>query len=411
MIKVGKYTAALLLVVVGSLLLIDLTTNTELTGKITNWWPVVIILLGIEYLFISVIYRSPDRKIGFAIGSLILSIVLSIAVIGYTTFPNMSFLSSINIGSVSFSNEKGKAFDKAIVRVPVNDKHDKVYIHNLNGQIEIIAGDVDQIEIATTIYVNKLSDEEANDVANDSNVIFEDNGSSLKIEAKGKEYRVFGIKQKPRMNMVITVPMDKALDYDLDMTNGKLVASDIKIKDIFIVDTTNGSIHVSNIVGDVLAESTNGNIQVEQIVGDVDLETTNGSITTNNVDGDVISETTNGKIIGSNLSGKLDVETTNGSITLTEVLHDVEAATTNGSITVHTSSIGGDWELDTTNGKVELFVPEQSDFEVDGSGARDGIQSDFRLKISKGNVRGIVGNGEHEIKIDTNSGIGIYKNS
>ncbi|MEX1031257.1 MAG: DUF4097 family beta strand repeat-containing protein [Paenibacillaceae bacterium] len=411
MIKVGKYTAALILVIVGSFLLIDLTTNTKFTGELINWWPSIIILLGMEYLLLSLIYRGPDHKMGFAIGSLILSIVLSIAVIGYTSFPNVNFLNSIKIGNITFSDKSGRSYDKGITIVPISDKQDKVYIHNPNGDIEIIPGDVDNIEIATTMYVNKLSDEEADDIAAKSSVKFEDNNGILKIEAKGKEYRIFGIKQKPRMDLIITVPAGKAEDYELDMTNGKLEASGIAVKDSFKIDTTNGAIHVNNIQGKIDAHTTNGTVLVENIHGDVELDTTNGAITTNDVDGDISADTTNGKIIASRISGKVDAKTTNGSITLLDVLHDVKADTTNGGITIHTISLGGDWELDTTNGNIEIYLPEQSDFEIDGSAGYKDIQTDFPLRVSDRDVSGSVGTGEHNITIDTNSEIGVYKNS
>jgi hypothetical protein len=411
MIKVGKYTAALILVIVGSLLLIDLTTNTEFTGEILNWWPAIIILLGVEYLFISLIYRGPDRKIGFAVGSLILSIVLCIVVVSYTTFPNINILNSINIGNISFSDKTSTPYNKDMINVPVTEKQNKVQIYNPNGDIEIISGQLDHIQIATTIYVNKLSKEEADDIVNNSNVTYEENGSTLKLEAEGKEYRVFGIKQKPRMDLVITVPANLVVNYDLDMKNGKLVASDITTADHFMITTTNGSIQVNNMVGDIFAKTTNGKILVDNIQGDVDLDTTNGSITTNVVDGDVKAATTNGKISGDTLTGSVDIETTNGSITLTDVLHDVEADTTNGSITIHTNSLGGDWELDTTHGKIDIYVPEHSNFDVEGSGGNKQIHSDFPLKITGRDVSGIVGNGQHKIKLDTNSGIGIYISS
>src|SRR5690554_5817908 len=126
MIKVGKYTAALLLVVVGGFLLIDLTTNSEFTNELINWWPAIIIALGIEYLLLSSIYRGPDRKLRFAIGSLILSVVLSIAVICYTSFPNENFLNSIKIGNMIFSDKTGKVYDKGTTIVPMNNKQDKV---------------------------------------------------------------------------------------------------------------------------------------------------------------------------------------------------------------------------------------------------------------------------------------------
>ncbi len=410
MIKVGKYTAALVLVVVGTLLLVDLTTNREITGELINWWPAVIIMLGVEYLLISSIYRGPDRKVGFAVGSLIISVVLSIAVIAYTSFPNFNFPTSFDFGNMGFTDKSGKSYDKGTTFIPLKDKHNKLSILNPNGDIEIKAGDVDEVQIVTTLYVSKLKNDEADAIAEASSVEFIESGSSIEIEAKGKEYRIFGIKQKPRMDMIITVPLGNEVDYDIDMTNGKLVASDISVKDNFVVETTNGGITIREIQGEIIAYTTNGAVLVENIQGNVELDTTNGTITANDVDGDMLADTTNGKIIATRISGDVEADTTNGAIRLTDVYEDVLADTTNGGITVRSASLGGDWELDTTNGRIEIYLPELANFEVDGNAASyKTIQSDFSLNISKGEVSGSIGTGEHKITIDTNSELGIYK--
>ncbi len=411
MIKVGKYTAALILVIVGSLLLLDLTTNMDVTDELIKWWPAVIIMLGIEYLLLSSIYRGPDHKLGFAVGSLILSLVLSIAVIGYTSFPNMSFFNSINIGNIAFSDKNGKSYDKGTTEIPMLNKYDKVYVHNPNGEIEIITGDIEDIEIATTLYVSRMKSDEADEIAEASSVEYKDNGDTLEIEANGKEYRLFGIKQKPRMDMIITVPAGKEVDYEIDMTNGKLVAKDIAVKEIFEIKTTNGGITISDIQGKVFAHTTNGAMLIENIQGSIELDTTNGTITANNVDGDMFANTTNGKIIATQISGKVEADTTNGSITLTDVYEDVVADTTNGGIVVRSVTLGGDWELDTTNGAIKIYLPELANFEIEGDAASyTTVHSDFPLSISKGEVSGRVGTGEHEININTNSELGIYKN-
>lgn len=222
MIKAGKYTAAILLVTVGSLLMLDLTMNTELTAGLLKWWPALLILIGLEYLLLSVVYRDPDTKLSLAVGSILMSVILSLAVIGFTQAASIDFFKYINsnsFGSFVSSYESGFAYNKGITNIPFNEGIDKITIDNPNGMVKMIAGDVAEIQIQTKLYVSKLKGKQSDEIADLSKIDYHENGKTLEIAAKGHEYTIFGVKQKPRMNLTITVPQNRGADFELDLKN------------------------------------------------------------------------------------------------------------------------------------------------------------------------------------------------
>lgn len=391
--KVGKYTAALLLVAVGVLLLIDFTMDTNWLGKAANWWPLIIIGLGLEYLILGLFARDPEKKVGIAFGNLFFSVLLSLGVLIFTQASSFNVFGNwgIHIGGISLADESGIKYEKETV-VSLDSQVKRVKLQNHNGHVIMAAGDVQHIEIEIDLYVPKSLEDEAEDIVNNSKIVTNNAGSTLELRADGKEYRLFGVKQKPRMNLTVTVPRDHALDYELDLVNGKVQADGINIIDTFKADTTNGAIVISNMNGNVVAD------------------TTNGTVTVTDVKGDVHADTTNGKVILERISGVVNAETTNGSIEMNDVRDAVTADTTNGSVIVRTNQLGGNWKLDTTNGKIEVFLPEDASFQVKGETSWGKITSDFPLDIDKKNASGSVNGGTYKLHIDTNSSIGIYQN-
>lgn len=93
---------------------------------------------------------------------------------------------------------------------------------------------------------------------------------------------------------------------------------------------------------------------------------------------------TNGGLTVEGISGRLDLETTNGGIHLAAVGGDVNAETTNGHIEVDLE--GRRWEGEglrarTTNGGVELIVPEGYNADVEASTTNGGLDFEFPVTI------------------------------
>jgi hypothetical protein len=245
-----------------------------------------------------------------------------------------------------------------------------VTINDVDGNIVIQSGPITQIEIQSTVIVNKLKQEEAQKVADRSKIESSVSGNTLMIEAKGDEYNgIFGIKQKSRINLVVTLPSDRKIDLDAITRNGALEANAIQINHELRLETSNGSIHAADI------------------------------------DGNIHLSTSNGAIEASHIGGEAEAKTNNGKITLTEVAASVVAHTTNGAV-----QVGGGWDLESSNGMIGLYVPASGDYQIKGDTSNGSAKTDLPLQTNKHKIQGIVGSGKYLIEFHTsNSSIEVNK--
>lgn len=415
MLKVGRYTAALLFVTVGVLLLLDQTTGSEHLLLLLDWWPLLLIMLGVEYLLFSFIFRKGERQLKLDMGGLFLSVLVSAAVLGTTQadriphkwFENLDF--NIDTLNLSFSSESGYSFDKDIVRIPVNSETGRIIIDNPNGSVDVQAGNVSEIEIKTTVWVDKVDEAEARAIAEQSGI--EHNaGSTLRISAKGKEYTGgFPNKRKPRMNMIVTVPAAHKADYELQLRNGRVGVNQVPVKQELKAHTNNGAVSVTGINGSVTAGTTNGTVEVLRVTGKVSIDTTNGAVTAKEIGGKLSVDTTNGAVTVEQAGDTVEADTTNGKITIREAAAGIKADATNGAISVYTHKVGGSYELDNMSSSIELWIPANADVEIKGSTSYGSISTNLPLTVEGKKISGRIGSGTHQIKLDTNSKIEVNR--
>ena len=115
--------------------------------------------------------------------------------------------------------------------------------------------------------------------------------------------------------------------------------------------------------------SSNGTIRVEDIEGNVRLETSNGTIRMRKLRGRVDAKTSNGTIEGDDLVGEAVLRTSNGAIRIDRVQGGIEATTSNGSIhaAVSKPKPGQPLRFESSNGSIDLAIAELANNEVRAS--------------------------------------------
>ncbi|RAV17650.1 DUF4097 family beta strand repeat-containing protein [Paenibacillus contaminans] len=381
MLKVGRYTAAALMVLVGALLLIDQSTGSSYLAKAVEWWPAVLIALGVEYMLFSFIYHKGERQLKLDLGGVMIAVIIAAIVVGTTQAGKISF-DWFNV----VSGNGGQKFEKEATTVPLASGTEQIELDNTNGPIYIKSGAVTGILIEATVYVDMSDTAEAEKIADLSKIEYKE-GSKLHIEAKGEPYSgKLGIRRTPRMDLVVTVPETSGYDFDFETRNGKIEVDRIAAKSRLKLQTTNGSLTLTDINGNTEARTTNGSINAANIKGDAELKTTNGSVDISQVE------------------GKVKVESTNGKIILDQAGREVIAITSNGKIEARSNTIGGDWELRTTNSKVETELPSTGNFTVDGATTNSSVDTDLPLSKDKNSIEGKIGTGEHKVLIRSSNG-------
>lgn len=131
---------------------------------------------------------------------------------------------------------------------------------------------------------------------------------------------------------------------------------------------------------------------------------------------DLDLEAFNGGIGVDNVTGHLDMETMNGGIALRHVAGDVRGSTTNGGVTVELDGdrwTGAGLDLRTTNGGVNLTLPEGYNARLETGTVNGGFQIDFPITVQGSIGRRLtttLGSGGPPIRVTTtNGGVRIRK--
>lgn len=121
--------------------------------------------------------------------------------------------------------------------------------------------------------------------------------------------------------------------------------------------------------------TSNGRISLRDCAGHAELDTSNGSIRVTNQSGDVNATTSNGRIELRDVTGSADANTSNGSIDLINVSGRAFATTSNASATVHLADdSAGPLQIRTSNGSIDLAIGRN-------------FVGDLRLSTSNGRIR------------------------
>ncbi|WP_166245140.1 DUF4097 family beta strand repeat-containing protein [Paenibacillus turpanensis] len=418
MYKAGRYTAALLLIVVGGTLLADKMLQTNWLVLLLHFWPVVIIVLGIEYLLFTFYLRKRSEGLRLGVGSVMLSVLISAAVIVFSQASGSplslsAIKETLNLEQLvsrfsQLDGENGYRFEKEKQSIVISELTERIEVENPNGNLTIRKSDSSQLELEVVVFVDRyVEEEEARSIASGSKVSIE-TGSNVRLRAEPQQYG-HDNRRKPRMNMTLYVPPHIAADYESQLSNGSLTVSDVTVRDLLLTETQNGELSLSDIRGgNIEARTTNGNIFVLHTEGSIQLETRNGKIEAEGIKGAAELSTTNGSIMVSEVTGDVTAETVNGWIQAEQLSKSVNLQTRNGKITATSDRVGGNWEVDSSNGSLEIGVPVEGHFTIRAEAHGNlSIDPSFPLKVQRGEAEGTIGNGEFEINLETSSEISI----
>ena len=262
MYRLGRVTAASVLVAVGCLLLWDRIEGGDKIALVGQWWPAALIALGVEVVAISFGSRRCGKSIRFDTGGLVLAVVVSVVAYGVTQlsgFP-MKWIDqwTAEVSELSgFTEEKGFQYTKEPVTHQLEDTALSLVIDNPNGRVTLREMDVEQILVETVVWVDLEDKAEADRVA-DLSVVEISGDEKLTIAAKGEAYGAAG-NRKPRMNLVVTLPRSPEpvkIEIEDEPAEPESMEPD---------GTESDGTNSSNSESDTAGEAANGAGQAEQV--------------------------------------------------------------------------------------------------------------------------------------------------
>ncbi len=176
------------------------------------------------------------------------------------------------------------------------------------------------------------------------------------------------------------------------------------------VDTGSGEVTASRVQGTLYVDTGSGAVRLSEVSGEVTIDTGSGSVHLSDVQGPSLSvDTGSGSVSGSGFRVEsLEVDTGSGSVELSGIASaSVLVDTGSGSVELELLEDVDELEVDTGSGGVTLRVPPDLGAQIEVDTGSGGIDLDVPVEIQTARrtyLRGIIGDGEGSIIIDTGSG-------
>ncbi|MBT3602295.1 MAG: DUF4097 family beta strand repeat protein [Candidatus Latescibacteria bacterium] len=243
-------------------------------------------------------------------------------------------------------------------------------VSGLNGSIVIKTGRDDQIEMVVIKKAKANTEQEAEELLENTYIEIEPTAKGLEISTKHPEQGMLRRGRSIQVKYILTVPQIVTLDL----------------------------------------HTTNGNIEITETEGDIGAKTSNGKIHINGAQGDIKTKTSNGKIHVGNVTGNVNAKSTNGSIRLAEIQGGITASTTNGSLRIDVVEPSNEpIQAQTTNGGIDITLPSDYQAHLEAKTTNGRISTDFPITV-KGRFSGksisgaLNGGGDTRIRLQTTNG-------
>jgi len=179
----------------------------------------------------------------------------------------------------------------------------------------------------------------------------------LYVEAKPKNYYMSNWNQNG-LNISFNISVPKQVNSSLQTTGGSIHISDLSGSQNF--STSGGSLTVENISGNMVGRTSGGSITVTGSNGNIDLSTSGGSVTANDCRGKIDLKTSGGSLTMNNLNGTVNASTSGGSITANNISGTFKTGTSGGSVRL--GNISGNLEASTAGGSMDVTMKSTSDY-------------------------------------------------
>ncbi|HEX2987829.1 MAG TPA: DUF4097 family beta strand repeat-containing protein [Chloroflexota bacterium] len=323
-ISVGRLTLGLILAVLGIALLLDINYGRDTLQTVVKYWPVALILLGLEYVVAS---RDPESTARVSIGSIIaMAVVLCLAWV-YVEAP-VSFLGFQGFGFSYPGQEEyvielpvNEAFGTASTRVNVEAIHDVT-----------ITGSADNSVVGTArITVRARTIADAKRVAEQLRVVGRPSGSTLYIEISKPSDLTRFISIQP--SFVLTMPSTGSV-------TSNTISGDTSIAGI------TGDVSVDSISGNILVDGAPSSVSANAISGNVHVTLNSGmkSVYAKTISGEILinaPEGTGGNMTFSSVSGNVETRLSGIQVTSSPGRRTASGRFGTGDTTIQLNTVSG----------------------------------------------------------------------
>jgi DUF4097 and DUF4098 domain-containing protein YvlB len=227
------------------------------------------------------------------------------------------------------------------------------------------------------------------------------------IEQKGDTVRI-GKHMSNMRNLTVNYTIEVPHDSEINVT---VVSGSQTIRNVrgpVTAQSASGSLKVEHVERDTQLTTAAGSVEATDVGDDVRASSASGSVTISNAKGDVRANSLNGAVQINKPGGRVDADSASGSIDIQGANFDTKAHTVSGSVGVRGDpGEHGYWDLKTVSGKVQVYVPANSNFRFSAEAISGEIKTDIPIVIEeqgKHSLRAHIGTGGGRVEVHTVSG-------
>lgn len=404
-----------------------------------HWWPLILIGAGILLALESLLWAGHSR---IHVGGGVVFLVILLAILGIVASHNHVNWQSVgeqlqlgdNVNLAQMFGNKHEAREQIVHALPPGAT---VVIQNARGDVAITAGSDDQMHLTLDKTVYSSSDRDAQREIDTMEPLITSSGNVVTVHMPSSDSQVADMSIALPATAAVQVRTDhgdvtvsgrkaavtiSSNQGDVELTgivgpvqvamhqgdfSGRDVQGDFalngRMNDVTLSQVTGsstltgdffGDVHLDHLLGPVHLHSSRTEIQVVRLQGSASLD--DGDLTIDNAIGPVSVSTRAMDIALQHIQGAARVNNSNGSIAL-KVIDPVAAI-----------------DIENRNGSVDVTVPPDAKFTVQGVAGDGVINSDFKLSQESANDRakasGSVGGGGPLLHLVTEKGdINLHK--
>jgi lia operon protein LiaG len=245
-----------------------------------------------------------------------------------------------------------------------------------------VSNDIENISIDISSVRTAIIPEDRDDIRAElkgkGTVSVDKNGDDIEVTVKRKGFFSFNWFEQNKTSLTIYIPEDYDKNMEIELGSGEIVfkgasiENPMKLKSLAL-DIGSGSMELKNMDVETFDHNSSS--------GEVEINSLTAETGTFNV--------SSGSVKVQDFSGKLDAEVSSGEL-------EIQMDELKDAISLNVSS-----------GDIELDLPDNADFTLNGKISSGDISTDFQLKNKQetdNRLSGEHGNGKHEIDVDVSSG-------
>lgn len=372
--KVGSITTAVGLLALGLLLLVEqLYPGQSWASNPLQWWPLLLIGLGVEILY----RRSFQKYMEMKIDPLLLIFLAAVFSAGIYSHIQVQLIDHGVFGwkyTLTRSYEVGDAaagIKSLEVRCP-------------DGEVILAPSTNGEFRVQSQVTVNSNQDRDLPDAL----LKLSREGERLLVTCEDSSWH--GIRSRRQTTTSIELP--PGIPLRVDSRSGEL--SGQGFDNPLVVDKEFGKVDLSNLGGTLTIRSRSGEVDVREIRGDTIIRLTNGEVQAEQVAG-------------------IQAALESGNINIIEGKGTIDARSQSGTITVdNPQGLSGDCRLNTESGTIELSAGKLENCHLTASTGTGQVivptyleQPEYRTSTGAGQmVEASVGRGERTIDLFSRQG-------